>query len=285
MKFAFDLSARSIFKRIAVAYVLICLSMWGAQRQMLYLPSKNIHVPEKYGLTEFADVRIPTSDGLNVQAWYHKASEGFPTLLYFHGNGGNLSNRVHYYHDLKEAGFGLLALSYRGYGMSEGSPSEEGFYNDARAAIAYAKDTLSVKPEEMIFYGESIGTGVAVQMATEYASGALVLQSPYSSMVDLARYYYPWLPVTILLTDRFDSISKIARNRVPLLLFHGEKDEIVPLRFGKALFDAAPNPKEAVYMSASGHVNLDFPLQTKSLVAFGRKHQLITVAEPVQIIR
>lgn len=272
-------------KRFLFAYALVCACMWGIQRQLLYLPQTDIRPPSQYGLNGFTDVRFDSSDGMTLQAWHHKARDGYPTLIYFHGNGGNLGSRVHYFHFLKEAGFGLLALSYRGYGESQGSPSEQGFYKDARAAIAYAADTLAISPGQMIFYGESLGTGVAVQMSTEYKSGAVVLQSPYTSIVELGQYYYPWLPVSLLLMDRFDSIGKIANAQAPILLMHGEKDTVVPVRYGRALFNAAPEPKQAFYMPESDHVRLDFPAQVKALLAFCRKHRLVTAADPVEIIR
>jgi uncharacterized protein len=112
--------------------------MWVAQRHLLYMPQTNIQPPAAYGLNDFEDIRLQSNDGTHVQAWYHKAETGYPTIIYFHGNGGHLGGRARYNRLLSSAGFGILALSYRGYGASEGSPSEEGFYQDARAAMEYA---------------------------------------------------------------------------------------------------------------------------------------------------
>lgn len=270
-----DLRPKSILKRLVFAYVLICLFMWVFQRHLIYMPMTNIQAPDAYGLHGFTDMSLKSGDGTHIHAWYHAARTGYPTVVYFHGNGGNLATRANYFQLLNEAGFGVLALDYRGYGASEGSPSEEGFYQDARALMDYAAQLLSLPPKRMIIYGESIGTGVAVQIATEYPSAALVLQSPFTSMEALATDNYPWLPVNFLLQDRFDSLSKIARTHAPLLLFHGEQDTIVPIKFGKILFDSAPTPKESIYFPENGHVNFDLKSLTEALITFSRKYQLI----------
>ena len=172
-------------------------------------------------------------------------------------------------------GFGVIGLDYRGYGRSEGSPSEQGFYMDARAAIDYASKELSVKPEQMIAYGESIGTGVAVQMATEYPFQGLVLQSPFTSVLQLGKDSYPWLPVEILQLDRFDSLSKIGNIHSPLLVIHGAIDLIVPIKYGKQLFVAAPEPKEFSTHEYSNHLNLKIGVMAKNVLEFAQKHGMI----------
>ncbi|MBY0355232.1 MAG: alpha/beta hydrolase [Rickettsiales bacterium] len=250
--------------------------MWAAQRHLLYRPQTNIQAPTIYGLQDFEDLHLQSADGTHVQVWHRKARAGYPTIVYFHGNGGHLGGRAHYYKLLSDAGFGILALSYRGYGSSEGRPSEEGFYQDARATMEYASTKTALKPHDIIIYGESIGTGVAVQMATEFPTAALVLQSPYTSVDAVAADKYPWIPTHWLLKDHFDSLSKISKVHVPLLLFHGEKDTIVPIRLGKMLFEKANAPKRSIYLPEKGHVDFDLAFLTNTLIAFSTEQKIIS---------
>jgi len=267
----------ALLKRLLIAYVLICLIMWAFQRELMYLPTTDIQSPEAYGITGFDPLRLTSKDGTPISAWFRTAQAGFPTLLYFHGNGGNLASRAHYFHLLASAGFGVLALDYRGYGASEGNPSEEGFYQDARATVEYALAKAALPANQIILYGESIGTGVAVQMASEYPAAALVLHSPFTSIEDIAKDSYPWLPVHYLLKDRFDSLSKLADVSEPLLLFHGEQDTIVPVALGKELFAHAREPKEALYFPDGGHNDLPLEELTRALIAFSKKQGVIEV--------
>lgn len=260
--------------RVVFAYLLLCLIMWSLQRVLLYHPDTKIESPASYGLAGFVDVTLKDTDGTQVHAWQHVAREGYPTILFFHGNGGNLAHRVDYFHALAAAGFGVIALDYRGYGKSEGSPSEEGFYQDARAMVEYATKTQFIPFARLILSGESIGTGVAVQMATEYPSAALVLQSPYTSVESLAADRYWWLPVHYLLSDRFDSLRKITDVHMPLLVMHGEDDTIVPVTEGRALFAHANEPKEAVYFPERGHNDLGVANRVDAILVFARKQKL-----------
>jgi fermentation-respiration switch protein FrsA (DUF1100 family) len=270
--------AKAILLALCLVYLCICVTACTVQRELLYHPFTAKGEPEEpkdYGLADFTDVRLRDKDGTRVDAWYREARPGYPTIVFFHGNGGNIGNRALYYRALADAGFGLLALDYRGYGASEGSPSEEGIYQDARAAMEYAAQTQHLSMDRIVLYGESLGTGVAVQMATEFPVGAIVLQSPYTSIESVAKQRYPFLPVHYLLWDRFDSLSKIASVHAPLLLFHGESDSIIPIEEGKKLFAAAGEPKEAVYFPGQGHNDLDTQQRVNALTAFVRKHGFI----------
>lgn len=268
------LELKYLLKRIAIAYVLICIAMFVWQRQLIYVPAVHVNSPESYGLNGFADITLKNIDGIHIQVWYHEARTNYPTIIHFHGNAGNLSHRAKFFSLLSEAGFGVLGLDYRGYGNSEGSPSEEGFYQDARATINYAIKTLSLPPGRIIIYGESIGTGVAVQMATEYKIAALVLQSPFTSMEAAATYHYSWLPVNILLKDRFDSLSKITNINVPILFFHGNEDIIVPIEQGKELFARANEPKQAFYFPGINHNDFNLEEITGKLLEFSKNYKL-----------
>ena len=267
---------KSLCKRLVIAYLLICIMMWALQRHIIFMPVQNIGAPAQYDLGDFNVVALTSPDGVALQSWYHEAKTGFPTILYFHGNGGNLAYRAQYFRLLADAGFGLLALDYRGYGKSAGSPSEQGFYMDARTMIQYGMKQLHIHPDHMIVYGESIGTGVAVQMATEYRFGAMVLQSPFRSLIELGQAAYPGLPVDLLQIDRFDSLSKMDRVKLPVLVFHGEKDAIVPFDHGKSILESAAGEKEALFFPDKGHTNMDIALLTKAVSGFAKKNQLIT---------
>lgn len=262
------MTALKILKGLAIAYGLVCALMWGLQRHLQYVPQRHVEPPAHYGLTDFQDIAFSSMDGTAIHAWYHPARAGHPTVIYFHGNGGNLSGRAHYDGLLAKAGFGVFALSYRGYGNSESSPTEAGIYQDARASIAYVTQTLGTPLSQVVLYGESLGTGVAVQMATEFPAAALVLQSPYTSITDAASIHYPWLPVRLLLKDRFDSLSKISRVTLPLLVLHGERDTVVPIALGKTLFEHANEPKESIYFPITGHVDFDLEVLADTVADF-----------------
>lgn len=266
---------KTTFKFLIFAYILICAYMYSMQRNFLYIPSTNIESPSVYGLVDFSTVRLFANDNTRLEAWYHPAKENYPTIIYFHGNAGNLMNRVNFFSLLRDAGFGVLGLDYRGYGNSEGNPSEHGFYMDGRAAMDYATKTLHIPENKIIIYGESIGTGVAVQMATEYKIAELILQSPFTSMAATASNQYPWLPVNLLLKDRYDSISKIADVHVPILFFHGEKDHLVPIDLGKDLLAKANDPKRRVYFPEVHHNDYDLDKLVYYIVEFSKINQVI----------
>ncbi len=240
---------------LIAAYFSIVALVFFFQRSMMYFPSKEVEAPEQYGLNEFSEKFLPTSDNIKVQVWFKRAPEGNATIVYFHGNGDNIKNRVNRFSEFAAKGYGVLALSYRGYGKSEGKPTEEGLYSDARAALEFLK-IMGVSPSRMIFYGESLGSGVAVQMATEITPKMIVLEAPFTSMGDVAQLHYRFLPVKYMVLDKFDSISKIENVKAPVLVLHGEKDTIVPHELGKKLADKAGKPKRFELFKEVGHVAL-----------------------------
>lgn len=261
---------------LIVCYAAIVLALYVFQRKLLYMPDRNISPPQSYGLQGFSDLFIPSKDGLNIQLWHKTAQSGFPTIIYFHGNAANLGNRAPSYQSFVDKGFGVLALSYRGFGKSEGSPSEEGIYHDARATIAYAKNELGLKIDRLVYYGESLGSGVAIQMATEHSPGALILEAPYTSVAGRAAEIYFYVPVGLLIKDRFDSIGKIAQVHTPLLILHGEKDITIPISHGKALLDKANTPKKAEFFPDRGHNDFDRDVISTHVLDFTQTHGLIT---------
>jgi fermentation-respiration switch protein FrsA (DUF1100 family) len=256
---------------VLVLYIAMVAMLVVFQRSLLYLPDTYIHDPEQYGLSGFTDGFIKTTDGFLIQTWYKPAQNGMPTIVYFHGNASHLGNRAGIYSELAGKGFGVLAVSYRGYGKSEGKSSEQGLYTDARTAILYVHNELKIPLTNVIIFGESLGTGVAVQMASEYKIAGLVLQAPYTSIANRAAEIYWFIPVRLVLLDKFDSLSKIRQVQAPLLIFHGELDATIPIEHGKKLFAAANSPKEAVFFSEIEHNNFDSSKIASKVLEFADK--------------
>ncbi len=242
---------------MAVAlYLLVVAAAWLGQRRLMYVPDSTRVPPSAIGLSEVTEIELQSPDGVRLVAWRTPAPANRPTILYFHGNAGNLSGRADRFQRYQRLGFGLLMMSWRGYSGSTGSPSEAN--NIADAKLAY--DTLlkdGVKPADIVLYGESLGSGIAVRLAGEREVGAVVLDAPYTSVVDVALLAYPYLPVRPLLRDRYESNRHIARVSAPILILHGERDTIIPVRMGKALFSLAPEPKKLFLYPEGGHIDLD----------------------------
>jgi fermentation-respiration switch protein FrsA (DUF1100 family) len=270
-----SIKLRGIFIRLAVAYTLVLILITLFQRDLMYFPTHSGLSPNAVGLESTHAITFHSSDGTHLAAWHRAPQTGYPLIVYFHGNGGDLSHRADRLNAFAQAGFGFLILSYRGYGDSEGSPSEQGLYADADATIAYATQTLATPPERLILFGESLGTGVAVEMATRHDVGALLLEAPYISVATRAAEIYPWLPVRWLIRDHYDSLEKITRVTAPLLIFHGEDDSIIPIKHGRTLFAAANHPKQAHFIAGEGHSFLDASWLTQAIADFATAHRLV----------
>ncbi len=246
---------------ILIGAVIIYASMnaylYFYQRSILYLPVKEMAGPKNYGIYNAELINLKTSDNVNIIGWYISPKHNQPVMLYLHGNAGNLGDRVEKLQAYLNQGFGMLAVSWRGYGGSEGSPTEDGLYNDARSAIKYLTDS-GIGLKDIFFYGESLGSGVAVQMATEFSARALVLEAPYTSISNKAADLYPYIPVRALLKDHFSSIDKIGSVHIPVLIFHGYLDKVMPISHGRRMLEAANEPKEARFFEQVGHTDFDF---------------------------
>ena len=250
----------TLFGLVACGYLMLVAGLYVVQRQLLYLPDRSIPSPTASGVPEMGEVTLQTGDGLRLVAWYRPATQRRTTILYLHGNGGHIGYRGERVRPFIDGGFGVLLVEYRGYGGNPGRPSEAGLMSDARAALAFL-DGAGVPSAETVLYGESLGSTVAVAIAAERAAGgrpvaALVLEAPLSSVSDVAAYHYPWMPVRWLLKDRFEAEARIADVGAPVLVVHGDADDIVPIRFGRALFEAAQEPKEAAWILGGGHEDL-----------------------------
>jgi fermentation-respiration switch protein FrsA (DUF1100 family) len=223
------------------------------ERSFIYFPERElIGDPAEFGLA-FDDAYFVARDGVRLHGWF-VPGPGDLTCLWFHGNAGNISDRLEnlrLLHD--ELGVSVFIFDYRGYGRSEGSPSEQGTYRDAEAALAYLLSRSDVDPERIVYFGRSLGSAVAVELATRRPPFALILESPFTSMADLVRHHYRFLPATGLIRTKYDSLSKIGKVRARLLVLHGDQDDIVPFEAGKRLFEAANEPKRFYAIRGAGH--------------------------------
>lgn len=246
----------------SVAVVVSTLFLVGGcvealEARFIFFPDRRIDAtPHDLGLV-FEEVYFTTQDGVRLNGWWIPGTGSPITILWFHGNGGNISHRldnIRLRHDL--LGANLFIFDYRGYGQSEGTASEEGTYRDGDAAIQYLHSRADVDPTRVVFLGESLGSAVAVEMATTRACAALILESPFLSIAEMAKVSFPFLPIGSLLQTKYDTLSKIGRVSAPLLIIHGEDDEIVPFRHGRRLFEAAGEPKEFYAIKQARHNDL-----------------------------
>ncbi len=251
-----------IFQRVAgwmltltLAYLVFIMALGVMQKRLMYFPDTSRFAPAEWALKELRPIEAQTDDGMTITSWYAPAKKrGTFTIVFFQGNAGHSGYRNYKVRPWLDAGYGVLMAGYRGYG-NPGTPSEDGLYRDARAAIGSLRK-LGVRDKAIVLYGESLGTGVAVQMATEFDASGLILESPYTSIPDVAAYRYPMVPVRMLIDDQFNSLDKISDVHMPLLLLHGEQDQVVPAKFGRELFAAANEPKQAEYVPEAGHSNV-----------------------------
>ncbi|MFH2138945.1 MAG: alpha/beta hydrolase [Candidatus Omnitrophota bacterium] len=211
------------------------------ERSSLYYPDKNTEsTPQDAGIT-YEDVFFSAADKVKLHGWFIPAA-GLNTIIFCHGNGGNISHRIDkisFFHNL---GVNIFMFDYRGYGKSAGRPSEAGLYQDAQAAYEYVKSRTASEKQKIIIYGESLGGAVAVDLASKVKADGLILESTFSNVADMARVIYPFLP-EFLIKSKFNSIAKITDIKIPKLFMHSEDDNIVPFKLGKKLFDTAGLPK------------------------------------------
>jgi fermentation-respiration switch protein FrsA (DUF1100 family) len=239
----------------AAVYAALVLAGYLAQRRLMYFPDRARTAPAAVGLAAVAERVLETPDGARVIAWYGRARPGRPTLLYFHGNGGSLAVRAERIARFMGEGWGVYMMTYRGYGGSTGTPSE--VHNVADALLAYAALVREgVPPGAIVAYGESLGSHMAVRVAAERPVAGLILDAPYTSIVELAAQTYPFLPVRAFLVDRYETDRHIARVRAPLLILHGDRDPVVPVAMGRALMRLANEPKRLVVFPGGGHSDL-----------------------------
>ena len=217
---------------IVCVYALIACAAYFGQRRLMYFPNRDRMPPAQAGLANVEERLLRTPDGARLVAWYGKARPGQPTILYFHGNGGGLVDRAPRIERFMAEGWGVYMMAYRSYSGSTGSPSEAANVADARLAHG-ALVHEGVDARSIVLYGESLGSGVAARIATERPARGLILDAPYTSIVQLAAQIYPYLPVRQLLQDRYETDKVIAQVKMPVLILHGERDGIIPVAMGR----------------------------------------------------
>jgi len=256
-------SVRTLAWRVPllVAGILGTGMLLGLEKYIIYVPEQAIEMtPQTEGLA-FEDVWFPTSDGAKLNGWLVPAADARFTLLWFHGNAGNISHRVDnikYLHRYLAAPLcpNIFIFDYRGYGRSEGSLSdlsEEATYRDGDGALAYLRGRQDLAHTKLVYFGRSLGAAIAVELARRHPPAGMILETPFTSIKDMARVILPFLPVGGLLRTKYDSLSKIREIRVPLLVLHGDRDDVVPYEQGRRLFEAANEPKTFFTIRGARH--------------------------------
>jgi fermentation-respiration switch protein FrsA (DUF1100 family) len=237
------------------AYAVICVAAYLGNRHFMYLPDPTRVAPAEVGLDGVEEIEIPVADGVTVVAWHAPAKRDKPTILYFHGNGANAANRSPKIKKIRENGFGVFYLNNRGYGGSGGSPTEEDNVADAIAAHDHLTD-LGVSADRIVAYGESLGSGQAVRLAAKRSVSAVVLEAPLTSTVEVARQTYFWLPLSLLIADKYNNERNIRSVTAPVLILHGKQDEVIPVEMGRRVYRAANEPKRIELFAQGAHEDL-----------------------------
>jgi fermentation-respiration switch protein FrsA (DUF1100 family) len=237
-------------------YLAVAGLAFAFQDQLLYFPSRTlVTTPDRYGLA-YDTVHLDTEDGERLHGWWIPADDARGTLLFFHGNAGNISGRLESVQQFHQLDLNVLIVDYRGYGQSTGSPSEEGLYRDAEAAWQYLVGQRGIDPSRIVIFGRSLGGGPATWLAMQHAAGALLVESAFTSVPDVAAHHYPWLPARLLTTTQFDNRSRIDQIGMPLLVIHSRGDNVIPFHHGRDLFESAREPKQ--FLEIDGNHNDGF---------------------------
>lgn len=241
----------SLLLAAAALYAALCAALYFGQHRLVFLPDSKLYAtPAAIGI-EFQDRWITTRDGVRLHGWWIPAPADAPVVLFLHGNAGNISHRLDTIALLARLGAGVLIIDYRGYGRSEGSPGEQGSYEDARAALDHLGSELGVPAHRVVVFGRSLGGGVASWLAANQPCAGLILESTWTSLPDLATTIYPVFPVRMLARIRYDTRSRIGQARCPVLVVHSRDDEIVPVSHGERLFAAAREPRQLLLIRGS----------------------------------
>ena len=234
-------------------YFFILISTYIFQRNLLYHPTENNYSGDQI-LVSIEKVKINTQDSIELMSWYHnKNVNNYKTILFLHGNAGSLENRIHKINHFKDMNINFLLVAWRGFSGNKGTPTEKGLYEDAESAVRWLK-SKGVRENNIIVYGESLGTGVATEIAQNKNFAGIILESPFTSMIDAGKDKYPYLPVRLLLKDRYESNKKIKNINNPILIIHGKADNIVPFYMGKKMYELANEPKYSYFSEYDDHM-------------------------------
>ena len=238
---------------ILVIYSSVLIILYIFQRSLMYHPDENNNFGDKLEV-KIEKVKITTSDNIDLLGWFHKKDlKNFKTIVYFHGNAGKLENRIYKLNYFNEMDVNFLIISWRGFSGNNGKPSEKGLYEDGKSAITWLKN-LGLLEEDIIIYGESLGTGIATELSQNKKFAGLILETPFTSMIEAAKNFYPYIPVGLLLKDKYKNDKKISNINIPLLVMHGEADQIVPFWMGKKIYEMANQPKYSYFTKFDDHM-------------------------------
>ena len=232
---------------------LMTFGLWAGQRRLIYFPDSAAPSPAFLG-QGWEEVTYGTADGLTLHGWYRPPEPGRPVVIVFNGNAGNRAGRLGLGEALAVDGLGVLLTDYRGYGGNPGHPTEDGLALDSRAAVAFVEQTAP--GHRLVLFGESLGAAVVIELAGAVEPAALVLRSPFTSLADVGSVHYPWLPVGLLLKDRYPSLERIEMLDIPVLVIAGDADSIIPIAQSRRVHDAAPGPKQWLAIPGADHNDL-----------------------------
>ena len=236
-----------------LVYFIILISTYIFQRNLLYNPTENNYSGDQI-VVSIEKVKIKTQDGIELMSWYHEKNlDNYKTVLFLHGNAGSLENRIHKINHFKDMNINFLIIAWRGFSGNKGKPTEKGLYEDARSAVTWLK-SKGIKENNIIIYGESLGTGVATETAQNKNFAGIILESPFTSMIDAGKDKYPYLPVSLLLKDKYESNKKLKNINIPILIMHGKVDNLVPFHMGQKMYEMANEPKYSYFSEYDDHM-------------------------------
>ena len=238
---------------LVLIYFFILIFTYIFQRNLLYNPKENNYFGDPL-IVSIEKVKIKTKDNIELLSWYHnKDAAKYKTILFLHGNAGSLENRIHKINHFMNMNINFLLISWRGFSDNKGKPTEKGLYEDARSAVAWLKNK-GINENNIIIYGESLGTGVTTEISQNKNFAGLILESPFTSMIAAGKDKYPFLPIKILLKDKYESDKKIKNIKVPILVMHGKVDNLVPFDMGKKIYELANEPKYSYFSEYDDHM-------------------------------
>jgi len=241
---------------IIVTYCLLLTFVFFYQRKLLYHPNFSNHVTGDGLIHSIEKINIKTEDNIDLKGWFHLKDLKKKTILFFHGNAGTLDNRIYKLNFLGNLDINFLIIAWRGYSGSSGKPTELGLYQDAKSAVNWL-NLKGIAEKNIILYGESLGTSVAIEIGQNKNFAGIILEAPFTSMVDTGKKYYPFFPVKLLLKDKYESKNKIKNIKFPILVMHGKKDKIIPFYMGEAIYNLANKPKFKYFSDNDDHM-MDF---------------------------
>ena len=256
MKSVLARMAQSLIFILVSVWVLLSLLLYIFQPKFVYFPYSSLQATPRDAGLPYEEVYLTTSDDLKIHGWFIPHDNPRATLLFLHGNGGNISHRLEKIWIYNQLALSVFIIDYRGYGLSESSPSEQGTYLDAEAAWNYLTQEQQIRASDIIIYGESLGGAVAAWLATRVDAGALIIESVFTSIRDMGKHYYPYMPVTLIARIKYPVLEYIREVLCPVLIIHSPADDIVPFHMGKSVYEAANQPKD--FLELTGDHNGGF---------------------------